>query len=83
MPSQPDYSNKVTMGLTAESTREEVLAAVEANDRLLASLKGPLAGVGCRGHDPSKPLTGNKLLLERQKTAGEEDQSVPGWDQGA
>lgn len=22
-------------------------------------------------------------LLERQKLAGEEDQSVPGWDQGA
>ncbi len=85
----PDYSNKVTMGLTDTSSREEVLAAVEEHERQLQRTRDLIAsgeafvGMGCRRYDPDRPLTGDKLLLERQKTAGEEDQSVPGWDQGA
>lgn len=80
--------NYVTMGLTSTSTREEVLAAVEEHERRAkASLEwiaaNPISGPGCRRYDPDAPLTGDKLLLERQKTAGEEDQTVPGWDQGA
>ncbi len=84
--------------ITWDSTREEVLAAVEEQDALLASLprytedeidwRGdpPKRRQGCywskdgrmrvhvgspRGVDP---------LLARQQVAGEEDQSLPGWD---
>lgn len=83
----PDYDNRVTMGLTWDSTADEVIAADEHERRTKASLteielERDLLGCPARRH-PDRPLTGDKLLLERQKTAGEEDQSVPGWDQGA
>jgi hypothetical protein len=71
--------------LTMESTREQVLAAVAESDARDAA-RGPLTAedhlYACRRVPPGYKSERDRIL-ERQAAAGEEDQSVPGWDQGA
>lgn len=70
--------------LTMESTREEVLAAVaELDEREARRVDDPAAYVGCGRLGGRPTALERNVMLQRQKVAGEEDQSVPGWDQGA
>lgn len=84
--------------LNADSSREEVLAAVAESERVLAEasrvfdeVEFPDVPEGFTGCVMSKcgrvrahygPIHESPTLT-RQRTAGEEDQTVPGWDQGA
>lgn len=67
--------------LTADSTREEVLAAVEESEARSARVVDPSDFVGCGRQGQSRLDT--DPVLQRQMVAGEEDQSAPGWEQGA
>lgn len=91
--------------LTADSTREEVLAYVADHDRRTAEIRATIAAysddqIDWRGDPPERregcywSKDGNLRVhvalprdedpvIARQRVAGEEDQSVPGWDFGA
>lgn len=75
---EKEWTRPLFADLTWASTREEVLAAVEEVDRRLSTLDLSMA-TPCRMEEP-RSLSYDQVLLERQKVAGEEDQSVPGWD---
>lgn len=92
-------------GLTYESSREQVIAAVEESEQRSAEALAEMRkytddDIDWRGDPPEKregcywskdgnlrvhmgSVRDEPLSLVRQRSAGEEDQSVPGWDFGA
>ena len=73
------WTRPLAADLTRESTREEVFAAVEDFEARIGDALACGSNACRRGPRRSEV----EPLLQRQQVAGEEDQSVPGWDQGA
>lgn len=103
MEETPTRQRPLWAALTKDSSREEVLAAVEEADRRAELARRDLLDVVFPGmpEDPSQrrgcywsadgdvvacygdgELEENPAIV-RQRAAGEEDQTVPGWDFGA